>query len=85
MVMMETSRLRTSSKLYTVEGVMPERLASSLTVILRCLHNPRMRSATASLTFTRSPQGDCKKQNACAYTHLRIFLFYFYTVAKVSQ
>lgn len=71
MVMMDTSRRRLSRRLYTVEGVTPDRLASSLGLILFSRQRERNLSATASFTVILSPQKDCKKNYANAYTHLR--------------
>ena len=51
MVVMEISRRLGSSILYTVEGVTPERFASSLIRIPRWIHSSRKRCATASLTI----------------------------------
>ena len=75
MVMMDTSRRRSSSKLYTVDGVTPERFANSLGLIFLSRHKSRTLSATTSLTFKMSPHWDCKKKYANACTHLRIFPF----------
>ena len=72
-VTIDTSRRRTSSRLYTVDGVMPEIFANSFTLILRSAQITETLSATASFTAIRSPHGDCKKIYATAYTHLRIF------------
>ena len=72
-VTMDTSRRRTSSRLYTVDGVMPEIFANSFTLIFRSAQIAETLSATASFTAIRSPHGDCKKIYATAYTHLRIF------------
>ena len=46
----ETSRRLGSSILYTLDGVMPARLASSLGLMLRSLQISRKRFATASFT-----------------------------------
>lgn len=73
MVVMETVLRDGSIMLYTVDGVTPARLASSLGRIPRSEQSSSNRFATASFTvMQKSPLYENIGFSVAAYTHLRI-------------
>lgn len=84
-VIIETSRLRWSNKLYTVDGVIPEILDNSFGLMPFSLQRNYTLSTTASLTVILSPQGNCKKCNAKAYTRLRIRALWVSNIINFRQ
>ena len=70
-VIIDTSLRFESTRLYTVDGVTPDKFAISFNVIFFSLHKLRKRATTASLTLIKSPQKHFIGEYARAYTHLR--------------
>ena len=72
-VMIDKSLRLLSIILYTVDGVTPDRVASSFALMPLALQTSRKRLTTASFTVIESPHRVFRFCDAFAYTHLRIF------------